>query len=158
MKIKVGDMVDYHSLIGGEVTSTGHTVIELYPKPNNFGCDCATITGKSGVVAAAALTHSVEAEKEKVRWYYIQRAGFVGNCLLWWRKGGNGYTCDLAQAELFMEGEQLNELAKNHDLTIWPKQYIDERAALHVDHQRVSVAEAIRKDRVTPQKPPEKPV
>jgi hypothetical protein len=57
-KIRVGDMVDYHSVIGREVTSTGHTVTALYPKPNDFGCDCATITGKAGVVAVAALTPS----------------------------------------------------------------------------------------------------
>jgi hypothetical protein len=56
IKIKVGDKVDYHSLVGGEVTSTGHEVTELYPKPNNFGCDCAMITGKSGVVNVAALS------------------------------------------------------------------------------------------------------
>jgi hypothetical protein len=57
-KIKVGDMVDYHGIIGREVTSTGHRVTALYPKPNNFGCDCAMITGKVGVVALAALTPS----------------------------------------------------------------------------------------------------
>ena len=57
-KIKVGDTVDYHSVIGREVTSAGHRVTALYPKPNNFGCDCATITGKAGVVAVAALTPS----------------------------------------------------------------------------------------------------
>ena len=58
IKIKVGDTVDYHSVIGREITSTGHTVIGVYPKPNNFGCDCATISGKTGVVAIAALTPS----------------------------------------------------------------------------------------------------
>jgi hypothetical protein len=58
MKIKVGDRVDYHGIIGGEITSTGHTVLGLYPKPNNFGCDCATIRGKAGVVALEALTLS----------------------------------------------------------------------------------------------------
>lgn len=55
-RINVGDAVDYHSVIGREVTSTGHTVLALHPMPNNFGCDCATIAGKAGVVAVAALT------------------------------------------------------------------------------------------------------
>ena len=55
-KIKVGDVVDYHSIIGREVTSTGHTVTALYPVPNNFGCDCAMVTGKAGIVAVKALT------------------------------------------------------------------------------------------------------
>ena len=57
-KIKKGDTVDYHSVIGSEITSTGHTVLELYPMPNNFGRDCASLSGKRGVVAVAALTHS----------------------------------------------------------------------------------------------------
>lgn len=30
--------------------------------------------------------------------YYIQNKGFVGNCLLWWREGGSGYTCNLNEA------------------------------------------------------------
>ena len=58
IKIKVGDTVDYHSVIGREITSTGHTVIGVYPKLHNLGCDCATISGKAGVVAIAALTPS----------------------------------------------------------------------------------------------------
>jgi len=57
-KIKVGDTVDYHSFIGREITSTGHVVTALYPKPNNFGRDCAMVSGKYGVVAVAALTPS----------------------------------------------------------------------------------------------------
>ena len=58
MKFKVGDAVDFHSIIGGKVTSTGHTIQDLIPKPNNFGCDCAMISGKSGVVAVAALSRA----------------------------------------------------------------------------------------------------
>ena len=56
VKISVGDKVNFHSVIGKEITSTGHVVEELLPKPNNFGCDCAFISGKSGVVAIAALS------------------------------------------------------------------------------------------------------
>jgi hypothetical protein len=57
-KILVGDVVDYHSVIGQEITSRGHIVLHLYPEPNNFGCDCASISGKPGVVAIRALTHT----------------------------------------------------------------------------------------------------
>ena len=56
MKVKIGDFVDYHSIIGREVTSTGHMVTAVYPLPNNFGCECAMITSHCGVVAVAALT------------------------------------------------------------------------------------------------------
>jgi len=57
-KIAVGEKVDFHLRIGGEVTSTGHTVLEVFPRPNNFGCDVARITGVSGVVATAALSRT----------------------------------------------------------------------------------------------------
>ncbi len=60
MRIKVGDVVDYHAVIGGEVTSTGHTVLAVFPKPNNFGCEVAKISGRSGVVAASALTRAAK--------------------------------------------------------------------------------------------------
>lgn len=30
--------------------------------------------------------------------YYIQNKGYFGNSLLWWRKDGQGYTCDLNEA------------------------------------------------------------
>lgn len=48
--IRVGDKVDYHSMIGGEATSTGHTVTHIDLEPNNFSCDVAFISGKSGCV------------------------------------------------------------------------------------------------------------
>lgn len=54
--VKIGDTVNYHSIIGGPVTSTGHKVTELEYAPNNFGCDVAWITGKRGYVAIRALT------------------------------------------------------------------------------------------------------
>ena len=60
VKIAVGELMDFHSLIGGEVTSTGHTVTEVWPRPNNFGCDVARISGRSGCVAVAALTRTPE--------------------------------------------------------------------------------------------------
>jgi hypothetical protein len=57
-KLAVGDTVDFHLRIGGDVTSAGHRVLEVQPRPNNFGCDVARISGKSGWVATAALTRA----------------------------------------------------------------------------------------------------
>ena len=56
--IMVGDKVDYHSVIGGPVTSTGHIVRTVQLAPNNFGRDVAWITDKAGCVACDALTPS----------------------------------------------------------------------------------------------------
>lgn len=35
---------------------------------------------------------------KKLEWYYIQNKGYVGDCLLWWRIGGRGYTTNVSQA------------------------------------------------------------
>ena len=70
--------------------------------------------------------------------YYVQNieAGYVGNCLLWWRKGGKGYTCDLNQAQKFDESdEQLLKLAKNKKFKVWERFYIDLCSTRMVDMQ-----------------------
>ena len=35
--------------------------------------------------------------------FYIQNVGTVGNCVRWWKPGGNGYTCNLDEAGLFTQ-------------------------------------------------------
>ena len=56
MKIKIGNKVNYHAVIGEGVTSTGHTVKAIELMPNNYGSDVAWITGKSGCVCMEALS------------------------------------------------------------------------------------------------------
>lgn len=58
---EAGDKVNYHSIIGGEVTSKDHEVISIEKMPNNFGRDVAWITNKRGCVALKALTMDWEA-------------------------------------------------------------------------------------------------
>lgn len=57
---KTGDIVNYHSIIGGAITSEGHEITFIDRQPNNFGCDVAWITGKSGCVAIAALSNDAQ--------------------------------------------------------------------------------------------------
>ena len=71
--------------------------------------------------------------------YYLQRhaSGYVGNCLLWWRKNGCGYTCNLDDAQEF-DGEDADFLSHAKDgwkYTAWEKDYIDALTQRHVDHQ-----------------------
>jgi hypothetical protein len=54
---EVGDTVNYHSIIGGPVTSTGHTIRLICMEPNDFGCNVAWVTGISGCVAIEALSN-----------------------------------------------------------------------------------------------------
>lgn len=55
-EMKVGDAVNYHSRVNGPVTSTGHVIQRIDPVPNNFGCDVAWISNKSGCVQMACLS------------------------------------------------------------------------------------------------------
>jgi len=56
--LNTGDKVDYHSIIGGAVTSRGHTIEDIERAPNNFGCDVAWISDHRGCVAVRALSRS----------------------------------------------------------------------------------------------------
>lgn len=63
--LKVGDTVNYHSIIGGPATSEGHKILHIEQEPNNFGCDVAWISGKSGCVAMSALSNDAHPHPEK---------------------------------------------------------------------------------------------
>lgn len=52
-----GDTVNYHSIIGEGITSTGHVITHISLMPNNFGCAVAWMTGKTGCVALDALSN-----------------------------------------------------------------------------------------------------
>lgn len=81
--------------------------------------------------ALAAL--SSEAVAAEVM-YYIQNVGCVGNCLLWWRKEGNGYTCDLSEAWL-VTNEKAKSICKdrpNEDIP-YRADLVDGLAKRHVD-------------------------
>lgn len=54
---KKGDVVNYHSIIGCAVTSENHAIESIEYYPNNFGCDVAWISEKSGCVALDALSN-----------------------------------------------------------------------------------------------------
>jgi hypothetical protein len=54
--LKLGDKVNYHSIVGGEITSRDHKIKIIDMEPNNFGCDVAWISNKSGCVSLEHLT------------------------------------------------------------------------------------------------------
>ena len=73
--------------------------------------------------------------------YYIQReaSGYVGNCLLWWRKGHGGYTCDISDAQVFDDNDPKFLSAMNDSkYRAWKKESVDSAASLHVDHQKLN--------------------
>jgi hypothetical protein len=76
--------------------------------------------------------------------FYLQDSrSFVGNDVLWWRKGGNGYTTDLREAETYTNDEaQSMHFARTSDIP-WPKDYIDAKTRPAVDFQYIKRAEAL---------------
>ena len=62
MKLKIGDKVNYHAIIGGEITSKNHIVklIGDIPSAKNV----VWITKKSGCVSFKALSKAKEKNNE----------------------------------------------------------------------------------------------
>ena len=76
--------------------------------------------------------------------YYVRLRGYVGNCLLWWRKSGNGYTCNLDDAEVFDgDDKQFHSIVKDRSTyTAWEQAYIDSCAHRHADSEHIDMAKA----------------
>lgn len=65
--------------------------------------------------------------------YYIQNtnAGFLGNALLFWKKGRAGYTADLNMAEQFSEDDARKICQGDPEKNkAWPVDYIDNSKAI----------------------------
>jgi hypothetical protein len=87
-----------------------------------------------------------EARKESVteELYYVRNEGFLGNALLWWTKGCNGYTCDINDAQSLRENKQ-KKLVKTSRFSL-PFTYIDglEKAKkVIIDSQYVDKSERL---------------
>lgn len=79
--------------------------------------------------------------------YYVQRhaSGYVGNSLVWWRKGGSGYVCDLREAEVWSEEDSAALILSDQGqkYTRWPKDEIDPLIQHHIDMQDVRRLEPV---------------
>lgn len=75
---------------------------------------------------------------KKERLYYLcDTRTVVGNCLMFWRKGAKGYSCDLNQAEVYTEKEAMS-LHKGRETDVpMPKDLLDLLVKRHIDHQDI---------------------
>jgi hypothetical protein len=82
--------------------------------------------------------------------FYLQDSrSYVGNDVLWWAKGFNGYTTDLRNAHVFTLAEaQQHHDSRNSDIP-WPCDYIEARTRPAVDMQHIKRDEALRDSGVT---------
>lgn len=77
--------------------------------------------------------------KTEEKFFYIRKEGYLGNAYIWWKKGGNGYTEDIREAEKFSR-EQAENLCKRMDFSAYECEYIDnllEAQKLIIDSQYV---------------------
>jgi hypothetical protein len=56
--------------------------------------------------------------------YYIRNEGYLGNALIWWARGRNGYTCDIDNAHKFTK-EEAERICERHQDTAYKCEYID---------------------------------
>jgi hypothetical protein len=70
--------------------------------------------------------------------YYLQVKGFLGDSLLWWKKGKHGYTADIQQAEVWTRDAAFAQHRVRPDTDFpWRKDYIDSRLQHHVSSEKV---------------------
>jgi len=75
--------------------------------------------------------------------FYIQSKGYIGNSLIWWKKGSNGYTAKLDDA-LIVSRANAEDICRNRpgEDTMWPVSVIDAIASRQVDSQDLAKAKA----------------
>lgn len=84
----------------------------------------------------ARLQQDTPAPFEVEPLYYLQDTrSFVGNCPLWWREGGNGYTTDLRQAGKFTFERATRQMESRETDVPWLCQEIDAIERRTVDMQ-----------------------
>ena len=90
--------------------------------------------------------------------FYLQDSrSYVGNDVLWWAKGGNGYTTDLSKAEVYsLEQAQRKHDSRPSDIP-WPKDYIDQKTRPAVDMQYIKRDQALRGTGIVLQKEKRQP-
>lgn len=89
--------------------------------------------------------------------FYIQDSrDYVGNDMLFWALGGNGYTTDLRKAQVYTKAEAVRQ----HEMRItdipWPKAYIDGKTRPAVDFQHVRRGDALAGTGIELRKPKKK--
>lgn len=70
-------------------------------------------------------------------YYYMQnKTKFTGNCVMWWRKEGNGYTSNITDAQVWNKEQAIKQMQTRPDTDVaWEKDYVDGCIQSTVDHQ-----------------------
>lgn len=74
--------------------------------------------------------------------YYLQDSrSYVGDYMLFWRKGNSGYTTDPAQAQTYTAEEMRKKRLRDTDIP-WRKAYIDARVSQAVNIEQCGRTES----------------
>jgi len=86
--------------------------------------------------------------------FYLQDSrSYVGNDMMFWAKGSNGYTTDLRKAEVYTKAQAVAQHQSRESDIPWPKDYIDAKTRPAVDMQYVKREEALAGTGITLKKP-----
>lgn len=81
-----------------------------------------------------------------IKKYYLHNvhAGYVGNCILFWRKKGAGYTCNLDDAETFSfkAAQAVARRCEQGHFKLREKSDLDKIAERHIDMQDLPIEES----------------
>jgi len=81
--------------------------------------------------------------KENQEFYYLHNGSYVGNAMMWWRKGG-GYTTNIEEAKKFTREESLSQhRVRNTDIP-WNSDHVDARAIKVADNQYMDTVNILR--------------
>lgn len=106
-------------------------------EPADVGLEGAHTATEFRQQLAAALAHA--ATRASTAAYYLQVRGYAGNSLLWWRRGSQGYTADIRQAEVFTHAAAFAQASmRPHQDFPWRKDYVDAHLQHHVNSECVS--------------------
>lgn len=91
--------------------------------------------------------------------FYLQDSRtYCGNDLMFWAKGGKGYTTNVSLAQVFTQEQALAQNRARPSDIPWPCDYIERHTRLAVDHQDVKLAVAMARCGLTlspmPSEPP----
>ena len=86
--------------------------------------------------------------------FYLQDSrSYVGNDVLWWAKGGAGYTTDVSKAEVYSKDAAVRQHECRESDIPWPKDYIDGKTRPAVDLQYIKRADALAGTGIVLRKP-----
>lgn len=86
--------------------------------------------------------------------YYLQDSrSIVGNSMIFWAKGGRGYTTDISNAEIYTKEKAISQHRSRETDIPWPKDYIDTRTWLVVDYQYTDISTALEGTGIVLDKP-----